>query len=75
MDEMSREDAERYNARHITRSLRGSMVVFHKNSLYNMIVSQYKGEHDKIMVNEFREYIMSQSHKLKGKTIADFRKK
>lgn len=75
LDEMSREDAERYTARHITRFLRGSMVVFHKNSLYNMIVSQYKGEHDKIMANEFREYIMSQSQKLKGKTIADFRKK
>lgn len=40
-----------------------------------MIVSQYKGEHDNIMANEFREYIMSQSQKLKGKTIADFRKK
>lgn len=75
LDEMSREDAERYKARHITRFLRGSMVVFHKNSLYNKIVSQDKGEHDKIMANEFREYIMSQSQKLKGKTIADFRKK
>jgi hypothetical protein len=39
-----------------------------------MIVSQYKGEHDNIMANEFREYIMSQSQKLKGKTKADFRK-
>ena len=26
--------------------LKGSLVIFHKNSLYNNLVSEYKGEHD-----------------------------
>ena len=74
LDEMSREESEKYKARHIARFLKGSMVVFHKNSLYNMLITQYKGEHDKVQADEFREHIMSCSQKLKGKTIADFRK-
>ena len=74
LDEMSREESVKYKARHIARFLKGSMVVFHKNSLYNMLITQYKGEHDKVQADDFREHIMSCSQKLKGKTIADFRK-
>lgn len=73
LDEMSKEESVKYKARHISRMLKGSMVIFHKNSLYNMLISQYKGEHDKVTAEDFRSQITDCSKKLKGKTIADFR--
>ena len=74
LDQMSKEEVEKYKARHIARMLKGSMVIFHKNSLYNMLIAKYKGEHDTVTADEFRNSIVGYSQKLKGKTIADFRK-
>lgn len=73
LDQMSKEEVEKYKARHIARMLKGSMVIFHKNSLYNML-SRYKGEHNKVTADEFRSQVIAVSRKLKGKTIEDFRK-
>ena len=73
LDQMSKEEVEKYKARHIARMLKGSMVIFHKNSLYNWL-SRYKGEHDKVTADEFRSQVITVSRKLKGKTIEDFRK-
>ena len=73
-DNLSKEEVEKYNARHISRFLKGSMVIFHKNSLYNLLISNYKGEHDIVGAEQFRGLITDYCLKLKGKTIADFSK-
>ena len=73
-DNLSKEEVEKYNARHISRFLKGSMVIFHKNSLYNLLISNYKREHDIVGAEQFRKLITDYSLKLQGKTIADFRK-
>jgi len=73
LDNMTSEQYQKYKARHVARLLKGSLVIFHKNSLYNQIVSKYKGEHDKVSAEEFREIIEMYSQKFSGKTIADFR--
>lgn len=73
-NEMAREDVIRTKARHVSRFLKGSFVIFHKNSLYNNLISPKKGEHDKMSSEDFRMQVSDYSKKLHGKTIADFRK-
>ena len=40
------------------RYLRGSLVVFHKNSIYNRKVAKSQGEHSKYTDSDFRQYIV-----------------
>lgn len=54
------------------RYLKGSLVIFHKYSLYNQVVSQYRGEHEKLSAGEFKRQITVLSQKFKGKTVEDF---
>lgn len=49
------------------------MVIFHKDSFYNQLVSRYRGEHDKMPADEFKRQISVLSQKMKGKTITDIR--
>jgi serine/threonine-protein kinase len=74
-DEMSSEEKRRTNARHIGRYLHGSFVIFHKDSIYNNLISKYEGEHDRVSAEQFRGLILSLSQKLAGKTMEDFRKR
>lgn len=71
-NDMDENEIKRLNARHVVRYLKGSLVVFHKNSLYNQLVSQYRGEHEHLSVEEFRRQIIELSLKFKGKTVEDF---
>lgn len=73
-DNLDKEEVERKHARHITRFLRGSMVIFHKNSIYNQLISEYKGEHDKMSPETFKVEITKLSKKFYGKTISDLKK-
>lgn len=58
MENMSQQDYVRLRPRHIVRYLKGSLVVFHKNSIYNRKVAKYQGEHSKYTVSDFRQYIV-----------------
>lgn len=58
MENMSQQDYVRLRPRHIVRFLKGSLVVFHKNSIYNRKVAKYQGEHSKYTVSDFRQYIV-----------------
>lgn len=67
-DNMTLEEREITHARHITRYLRGSFVMFHKNSIYNKI-SDYTGEHEKLGLEKFKAKIESLAikyHELKS---------
>lgn len=44
-------------SRQIERHLKGSIVIFSKNSLYNRTTSTYDGRHNRINAKEFRDYI------------------
>lgn len=72
-DELDSEQVKKLNAHRMSRYLKGSMVIFHKDSFYNQLVSQYRGEHDKMPPEEFKRQIGVLSQKMKGKTIADIR--
>lgn len=74
-DELDENEIAQLKAKHVVRYLKGSLVVFHKNSLYNHLVSQYRGEHDKLTAEEFKKQITVLSHRFRGKTIEDFMKK
>lgn len=69
LDNMSKEEYDKIHPRHITRYLHGSFVMFHKDSIYNHFVSQYKGEHDKIGLQEFRVKISKLANKYKGENM------
>lgn len=58
LDNMTKSDYDMIKPRHICRYLEGSFVFFHKDSLYNHFVSQYKGEHYKLGAEKFRYVIM-----------------
>ncbi len=45
------------SARHITRWLKGSFVIFGKRSVYNLNPSTYDGRHNVMSTDEFRAYI------------------
>ena len=68
-----RTEVEKLKARRVSRFLKGSMVIFHKDSFYNQLVSRYRGEHDKMPADEFKRQISVLSQKMKGKTITDIR--
>ena len=44
-------------SRQIARQLKGSFVIFSKNSLYNRTTGTYDGRHEKMSGNDFRTYI------------------
>lgn len=70
LDNMSKEEHDRIKPRHVTRYLRGSFVLFHKDSIYNQLVSQYRGEHSHYAPEDFRAAIEKLADKFKGETIA-----
>ena len=72
-DELDSTEVEKLKARRVSRFLKGSMVIFHKDSFYNQHVSTYRGEHDKMPADEFKRQISVLSQKMKGKTITDIR--
>lgn len=72
-DELDSTEVEKLKARRVSRFLKGSMVIFHKDSFYNQLVSRYRGEHDKMPADEFKRQISALSQKMKGKTITDIR--
>ncbi len=74
-DELDEREIVQLKARHIVRYLKGSLVVFHKNSLYNQLVSKYRGEHDKMPAEEFKRQIKELAEKFKGKKVENFIKK
>lgn len=69
LDNMSKEDYDKIHPRHITRYLRGSFVIFHKDSIYNHFISNYKGEHEKLGLQEFRKQISLLADKYKGENM------
>lgn len=71
-DDLDENEIAQLKARHVVRYLKGSLVIFHKNSLYNQLVSQYRGEHEKLPAEEFKRQITVLSQKFKGKTVEDF---
>lgn len=71
-DDLDENEITRLKARHVIRYLKGSLVIFHKYSLYNQVVSQYRGEHGKLSAGEFKRQITVLSQKFKGKTVEDF---
>lgn len=74
-DDLDKNEIAQLKARHMVRYLKGALVVFHKNSLYNQLVSKYRGEHEKMSAEEFKRQITVLSQKFKGKTMEDFIKK
>ena len=75
LDNMSKEDFDKIHPRHITRYLRGSFVIFHKDSIYNHFVSKYKGEHEELGMQEFRKQISILATKYKGETMITIRER
>ena len=71
-DDLDENEIAQLKARHVVRYLKGSLVIFHKNSLYNQLVSQYRGEHEKLPAEEFKRQITVLSQTFKGKTVEDF---
>ncbi|WP_183200451.1 hypothetical protein [Bacteroides pyogenes] len=67
LDYLSKDEMDRIHPRHITRYFRGSFVMFHKDSIYNHFISQYKGEHEKLGLQQFRTQISQLAYKYKGK--------
>ena len=52
-------------SRQVTRQLKGSYVIFSKNSLYNRTTGTYDGRHDKMSAEIFRAYIEKAYNKYK----------
>lgn len=74
-EQMSLEDLRRIKPRHIVRYLKGSMVAFHKDSIYNGFISKYKGEHSKYTADGFRKIIDDLATKFSGETMKSLREK
>ena len=74
-NEMPLNDLRRIKPRHIVRYLKGSMVAFHKDSIYNGIISKYKGEHSKFTADGFRQFIANLATKFSGETMKSLREK
>lgn len=72
---MSKEDHDRLKPRHVIRYLNGSFVLFHKDSIYNHLISQYRGEHNGFMPNDFRNAIEMLANKFMGETIKSLMEK
>jgi len=53
-------------ARGLTRYLKGTFVLFRKTSLYNKNRSTYNARHNKMISDEFREYIRKVIDQVKG---------
>ena len=51
------------------------MVAFHKDSIYNCIISKYKGEHSKYTADGFRQLIAGFATKFSGETMKSLREK
>lgn len=49
--------------------------MFHKDSIYNHFISQYKGEHDKLGLQKFRDIISQLADKYKGENMMTLTKK
>ena len=74
-DNISKEEYEINHPRHIIRYLHGNFVMFHKDSIYNHFISQYKGEHDKLGLQKFRDIISQLADKYKGENMMTLTKK
>lgn len=74
-NEMPLNDFRRIKPRHIVRYLKGSMVAFHKDSIYNGMISKYKGEHSNYTADGFRQLIASLATKYSGETMKSLREK
>ena len=74
-NEMPLNDLRRIKPRHIVRYLKGSMVAFHKDSIYNGMISKYKGEHSKFSADGFRQFIANLAIKFSGETMKSLREK
>ena len=75
LDNMSKEDIDKIHPRRITRYLRGSFAIFHKDSIYNHFVSEYNGEHEKLGIQEFCKRISLLAQKYKGETMITIRER
>lgn len=74
-NEMPLNDLRRIKPRHIVRYLKGSMVAFNKDSIYNGMISKYKGEHSKFSADGFRQFIANLAIKFSGETMKSLREK
>lgn len=75
LNNMSKEEYDRIHPRHIIRYFRGSFVMFHKDSIYNHLISQYKGDHEKLGLQEFRTQISKLANKYKGENMITIEEK
>lgn len=66
MDAMTPKDAK-IKPRHIVRYLKGRLIAFHKNSIYNLLIANYNGEHNRYTALDFRQYIVQQAERFEAK--------
>ncbi len=74
-ENLSKEELDSIQPRHITRYLHGSFVMFHKNSIYNNFISQYKGEHEKLGLQQFRVQISQLADTYRGENMITIEEK
>ena len=74
-ENLSKEEIDSIRPRHITRFLHGSFVMFHKNSIYNNFISQYKGDHEKLGLQQFRVQISQLADKYRGENMITIEEK
>lgn len=65
--EVANANQEKAYPRQITRWLHGSFVLFHKDSIYNKEIADYRGEHEKMGLQAFHDYIIQQADNHKEK--------
>lgn len=59
--------------RHIVRYLHGTFLFFHKDSIYNQLICQYDGGHERYGFTDFRLFIEELAKKFKGATMEKLR--
>lgn len=69
LENILEEGRDKIYPRSVTRYLRGSFVMFHKDSIYNNSISQYRGEHEKIGLQQFRVSISRYADTYKGQNM------
>jgi len=72
---LSKDELERLRPRHITRFLHGTFVLFHKDSIYNHLISEYNGEHEKLGLKRFRTQIAMLAEKYRGENMITIEKR
>lgn len=56
-EKLSDEELREHQARHVARYLKGSIVIFKKDSIYNHMISRYEGEHYLMGIDRFKSFI------------------